>query len=186
MEEFELENGEIAIRSIRQHVFVLALKFIPLVILAFLPFFGLAFISFFAQMNPGTAEALAQAQIPEHTVRFFTGVWLLGILTAAFSIFTRYYLTVWVITNMRIVDINQYGFFSRKVSSFLLIRVQDVTTEVSGLLGTLIGFGRLSVQTAGNDEDFNMEGIAHPAIVRDVIMSQVTQLHHSEMQSGGM
>jgi uncharacterized membrane protein YdbT with pleckstrin-like domain len=108
----------------------------------------------------------------------------LCVWTAAFGMSTRYYLTVWVITNLRIVDIKQHGFFNREVSSFLLTRVQDITTDVAGILGTLIGFGRLSVETAGKDEEFEMANIAHPEAVRDVIMAQVAQLHHADIISG--
>ena len=186
MEEFELESGEVVVRSVRQHLFVLALQFLPLVVLFFLPALASSFLSLFSSMNPATGAAIANINLPPNVVNFFTGLFYLGLVTAAFSLFTRYYLTVWVITNLRIVDIKQKGFFNRHVSSFLLIRVQDLTTEVSGLLGTLIGFGKLSVQTAGQDDDFSMDGIAHPAYVRDVIMSQVSALHPPHAPASGI
>lgn len=186
MEEFELEPGEIVVKSVRQHVFVLALQFLPLVVLLFLPAIASGFVSVFSNMNPATGAAISNIDLPDNVVNFFTGLFYLALVTAAFSLFTRYYLTVWVITNLRIVDISQKGFFNRHVSSFLLIRVQDLTTEVSGLLGTLIGFGRLSVQTAGQNEDFSMDGIAHPAYVRDVIMSQVAALHPQHSPASGV
>lgn len=177
MEEFELEPGEVVVAQVRQHLFVLALRVIPILVLAFLPWILFSILALFAQMNPEAGAAFLNLSVPESASRFLTGIWLLAIWTALFGLLTRYYLTVWVITNLRIVDIRQYGFFSREVSSFMLTRVQDVTTTVSGFLATLIGFGTLSVETAGNDDNFFMRGIARPEHVRDTIMRQVAQLH---------
>ena len=183
MEEFELRPGEEVVRNVRTHPFVLGMQLFSFVLLAFVPALIGTFFSFVSGFSP---EAGMAFQVPEHLQRFATGVWLLCVWTAAFSHVTRYYLTVWVITSLRIVDIKQYSFFNRQVSSFLLMRVQDMTTEVSGLLGTLIGFGRLSVQTAGSDDDFSMDSIPHPEAVRDIIMSQVTELHHTDDVRSGI
>jgi len=177
MEEFELEPGEEVVMTVREHILVFALQLIPLVILAVIPWVLGGLISWFMAANAAANASFASISIPAHIWQFFTGVWLLCVWTAAFGMFTRYYLTVWVITNLRIVDIKQHGFFNREVSSFMLLRVQDVTTDVSGLLATLFGFGRLSVETAGKDEDFHMAGIEHPEAIRDVIMGQVAKLH---------
>jgi uncharacterized membrane protein YdbT with pleckstrin-like domain len=183
MEEFELETGEKVIRSIRLHPFVLVLQLVPFILCLFLPAIISFLISLAATMNPA---ALALLPNSAGAVRFFMGIWYLLVWTAAFSLVTRYYLTVWVITNLRIVDIKQRSFFNREVSSFLLARVQDITTDISGVLGTLIGFGKLSVETAGKDEEFQMENISHPQAVRDVIMSQVAQMHHPDILGGGL
>jgi uncharacterized membrane protein YdbT with pleckstrin-like domain len=110
-------------------------------------------------------------------IQLFYAFWLLFIWMAAFSAFTRHYLTVWIITTTRIVEIHQYGFFSRRVSSFLLNRVQDVTTNVEGFLATVFGYGALDVETAGKDEKFGMYGIRDPEKIRDLIMREVAALH---------
>ncbi len=186
MEEFELEPGEEVIATVRQNLFVLALRLLPLLVLAFLPALLGSFLSIFSNLAPEAGGLANGFSLPGYLSRFFTGFWLLGLWTAAFSIVTRFYLTQWVITNLRIVDIKQATFFSREVSSFLLIRVQDITTDVSGLIATLVGFGRLDVETAGSSDRFSMDNISEPAQVRDVIMSQVAQLHHSEQLTGGV
>lgn len=183
MEEFELETGEVVIQSVRSHIFVLVLQLVPFVLALFLPALVSLLISLAATMNPAALTLLPNSA---GVIRFLMGIWYLLVWTAAFSLLTRYYLTLWIITNLRIVDIKQRSFFNREVSSFLLARVQDITTDVSGVLGTLIGFGKLSVETAGKDEEFQMENISHPQNVRDVIMSQVAQMHHPDIIGGGL
>lgn len=175
MEEFDLQPGERVITTIRQHPFVFILSLLPFAILAAIPAVINGFIAF--ALRSGAVEMSVLPSPDPGIVMLLTGFWWLFVWMAAFSAFTRYYLTLWVITTTRIVDIRQHTFFSRNVSSFLLLRVQDVTTDVNGLLGTLIGYGSIKVQTAGHDEDFVLEYMPHPQIIRDLIMDQVALLH---------
>lgn len=179
MEEFDLEPGESVITQVRQHPFVLALRLLPFAMLFILPLFVAP--TFDLLRSFGSAEAGVRALEPlEPHFRFFLGLWWLFLWMGAFSIVTKYFLTVWVVTSHRIVDVEQSGFFSRRVSSFLLMRVQDVTTDVHGILATLVGFGDINVQTAGANEEFRMPGIKHPEHIRDLIMGEVAKLHADE------
>ncbi|HEY0010780.1 MAG TPA: PH domain-containing protein [Candidatus Paceibacterota bacterium] len=177
MEEFELEPGEHIITQVRQHLFVLFLRLVPYLLLALAPFV-LAPV-FTALMSTGAADSLPLAETSS-SARFFLGLWWLFLWMAIFHIVTKYFLTVWVITSHRIVDIKQIGFFRRRVSSFLLIRVQDVTTDVHGIFATLIGFGNINVETAGSHDTFCMRGIRFPEFIRDLIMREVAALHADE------
>lgn len=175
MAEFELEPGERVISSVRKHPLIVIGQLIPFVILALIPFllpvlinllqnFGaeqIAFVEYLSTENPWT--------------RFVVGMYWLFVWIGAFGIFTDYYLDHWVITNHRIMSIDQQGFFDRKVSSLHLNRIQDVMTDIEGLLGELFGFGTLSVETAGDDASrFRTHGIANAKHVRDLIMKEVT------------
>lgn len=182
MEEFDLQPGERVITSLRLHPFVLALSLFPYALLAMVPFVLGTLVSLAS--SAAAANGGGFPVINSAAATLLTGFWWLFVWMAAFAAFTRYYLTLWVVTNLRIVDIRQYGFFSRNVSSFLLARVQDVTTDVHGILGTLIGFGRIKVQTAGQDEDFFLDNLPHPQLVRDVIMDQVGALQRQPQAAG--
>ncbi len=87
-----------------------------------------------------------------------------------FFIFIDYYLDVWVITNERIINIEQKGLFKREISELRLEKVQDLTTEIGGIISTLFDFGDLYVQTAGKRERFLFKSIPHPERIKDVIL----------------
>ena len=90
----------------------------------------------------------------------------------------------WIITNERIIDINQRDFWSRDVSSVLLVRVQDVESDVSGLFHTLFGFGRVTVESAGADATKTcMKGLSNPRRVRDLIMKEAMRARKEEFSS---
>lgn len=171
MEEFQLEPGEHVIRSVRKHWIIFLVRLIPYAVLALVPLFFPAVVSALAGVIPSL-----QAAGPNPLWQFALGIWWIFLWIGAFNTFVRYYLDQWVITTTRIVDIHQYGFFSRRVSSFLLDRVQDVTTNVDGFLATMVGFGTLNVETAGRDEEFQMAGVANPEGLRDLIMKEIADL----------
>jgi len=80
-----------------------------------------------------------------------------------------YTLDVWIVTDRRIIDSTQHGFFNRVVSELHLSRIQDISVSTRGVIQTFLKFGDLQVQTAGTDEKFKFQQIPHPEKVKDVI-----------------
>lgn len=62
------------------------------------------------------------------------------------------FLDYWIVTNKRIISINQNGLFSRTVNELPLSRVQDVTCEVRGFFATILHYGNINVQSAGTQQ----------------------------------
>lgn len=170
MKEFELEPGEHVVQQARKHWFLFAVGLLPFAILFIIPFALPGLLRFAAPLAP-YASLL---DISNPLMRAALGVWLLMVWTGAWSAFTRYFLNVWVLTNQRIVDVKQCGYFNREVSSVLLNRVQDVTTDVEGVLPSLLGIGDINVQSAGAVDEFHMNGIPRPEQMRDLILKYVS------------
>lgn len=96
---------------------------------------------------------------------FFLYAWLF-----LFQHFIDYYLDVWIITDKRILNIEQIGLFSRTVSELRLHRIQDVTSEVHGFFHTMLDYGNVYIQTAGEKERFQFENIPHPNEIAKLIL----------------
>jgi uncharacterized membrane protein YdbT with pleckstrin-like domain len=88
---------------------------------------------------------------------FFLYAWLF-----LFQNFLDWYLDVWVVTNKRIINIEQHGLFGRTMSELLLYNVQDVTSDVRGLVHSMFDYGDVFIQTAGERERFDFENVNHP------------------------
>ncbi|KND47512.1 MAG: hypothetical protein AB199_03720 [Parcubacteria bacterium C7867-004] len=178
MEEFELEEGERVTLTVRKHWFVLLLSMLPFLLLAYLPTVLPGLFAGFAKQSPELLELLSTLTLDNMYVRLFLGLWWLMLWIGAFNTFTQYYLNHWVITSHRIVRIEQHGFFNREVSSFLLLKVQDVSTTVDGIFADLLGYGTIQVETAGTSaKHFVMDGVSDPQGMRDLIMREIGQLH---------
>lgn len=169
MKEFELEPGEHVVLEARKHWFFFLVEFLPYAIVAIVPFA----IPKLLLIAPPLAKYAAAFNYNSAFGRAALGVWLLMTWTTAWSNFTRHFLNVWVLTNQRIVDIKQHGYFNREVSSLFLSRVQDVTTNVKGILPSLLSIGDITVQSAGEVDEFHMYAIPRPEQMRDIILKYV-------------
>jgi membrane protein YdbS with pleckstrin-like domain len=106
---------------------------------------------------------------------YFLCVWL---VTA--TGFTDYYLDTWIVTNERIINIEQHGLFQRTASELSLTTVQDVTAEISGVLETVFKYGNVEIQTAGEKKRFEFRHVPHPERVKESIMQLVQESKHAE------
>jgi hypothetical protein len=78
---------------------------------------------------------------------YYLSVWLFFA-----SSFINDFLDYWIVTNNRIISINQKALFSRTVGELKLSRVQDVTCEVHGFFATILHYGDIHVQSAGTKQ----------------------------------
>ncbi len=170
MKEFELEPGEHVVKEARKHWLLFLAELLPYAILIILPFA----LPKLLVLAPPVARYASFFDYHTPLMRAGLGIWLLVWWTSAWGAFTRYFLNAWVLTNQRIVTIKQRRFFFRQVSSLLLPRVQDATTNVSGILSSLLDIGDIKVQSAGAEVEFTMRGIPHPEQMRDIILKYVS------------
>ncbi len=84
--------------------------------------------------------------------------------------FIDFYLDIYIVTDHRIVDIKQNGFFNRSISELNLRQVQDVKASVKGIFPTLVHYGDVYIQTAGEMENFHFKDIPHPYRVSILIL----------------
>jgi len=103
---------------------------------------------------------------------FFYWLWLLVLWLFFWLAWTDYYLDVWIITDKRIIDVEQKGIFNREISTFYYEKVQDVTVEIKGFLPTLMGLGDIHVQTAGQGREFILHNAANPHTAKREIISR--------------
>lgn len=99
---------------------------------------------------------------------YYLWIWLY-----LFGQFIDYYLDLWVVTNDRVINIEQLGLFARTVAELDLFKVQDATSEVKGIISTFFNYGDVHVQTAGEETRFWFRQIPHPHKVRKEIIDLV-------------
>lgn len=96
--------------------------------------------------------------------------YILGLFAVLLYGFIDYYLDIYIVTDRRIVDIKQNGFFKREISELHLHQVQDVNAKVNGLFPTLFHYGEVFIQTAGEAENFIFHSIPHPYSISKTII----------------
>lgn len=99
--------------------------------------------------------------------------------------FVDYYLDMWVVTDDRIVSIEQHGLFGRTISELDLFKIQDVTSDVRGFFPSTFQYGFVHIQTAGEKERFVFEQVPHPHTVRKSIIDLVNSDRRKEAKAIG-
>lgn len=79
-----------------------------------------------------------------------------------------WYFSVFIVTDKRLIQITQKGFFHRSVIDMGLNQIQMVNYQVSGLQETLLGFGTIMMQTFVGD--LVIHEIAHPAKIQKKLL----------------
>lgn len=94
-------------------------------------------------------------------------VFYLSIYLFFYGQFIDFYLDLWIVTNDRIVDIEQFGLFARTISEADLFRIQDVTAEVRGVFATVFNFGNVHVKTASHNQEIVFRNVPNPNQIRE-------------------
>lgn len=175
-DRFHAQPDETVILKVRKHWFVLLQESLGTALAGMLP---VVLLSIALRTGVLSAEV-----VPPSLVWFAYALWLLIVWMALCVIWTVYYLDAWIVTDRRIVNVEQRGLFRRVVTSWRMERVQEVTTHVNNIIETLLGFGSIVVETAGPSDQFaRMEGIPNPGRVQNIVMQQVDAFteRHSAM-----
>src|SRR5688572_14794367 len=85
-------------------------------------------------------------------------------------VFLDYYYDLHIVTDHRIVDIDQHGLFNREINELALEDVQDVSSTNKGILRSVFDFGDVTVETAGATPKFEFLGVRHPREIAGIIL----------------
>jgi len=163
----KLEKEESIVIVARKHWFILFAQAFFLVFLFLAPFGVL-----YAYEEFNLSQFLTPHSDYSYLFLALTLAWFLLLWIIFFVMWTNYYLDCLVLTNRRLMDIEQKALFSRTVSTLRLEKIQDVSTDVSGIVATFLDFGDIKIQTAGQEKDFLVKGIAHPYVVKNKILEE--------------
>ncbi|MBI4272543.1 PH domain-containing protein [Candidatus Uhrbacteria bacterium] len=89
--------------------------------------------------------------------------------------FFDYFLDVWIVTDRYIIDIEQRALFFRSIVKQEIIRIQDVTAEVRGIIPTLFNYGDVHIQTAGALERIVFHKVPNPNGVVSVVLKTLEE-----------
>lgn len=148
----------------RHHWFVFFRDVIGIALLFFVPFFAIPVLGIFIQAGTPTVP------IPSGFGFFFASLWALLLWQMLFARWTDFYYDIWIVTNWRIIDIEQKGFFNRDMATLLnLDKIEDVSTRLNSVIGNLLTFGDLQVQTAAAHREFVFKEAADPLKIEKII-----------------
>ncbi|KKS96236.1 MAG: hypothetical protein UV71_C0001G0110 [Microgenomates group bacterium GW2011_GWC1_43_13] len=100
--------------------------------------------------------------LPEGFSLVITLAWYL--VTSAYAIegFLNWYFNVYFVTTEEIIDVDFFNLLGKRVSVADLDKIQDVSYSTHGVLGTVLNFGDVQIQTAAEITEFRFESVPSP------------------------
>lgn len=158
---------------VREHWFHLFLKILAW---AFFVVFLILFNIYAPLYIPGLFEGFAA-----EVTSLFLQVYMLFLVLSLFLIIVFYYLNIQIITDLRLVDIDQVGLFSHTISELHLENIEDVTSETNGIFGTIFNYGMVYVQTAASVERFEFDNVPNPAAIEKLLLDLYEKIPHKRI-----
>lgn len=84
--------------------------------------------------------------------------------------FVTFHLDLWIVTNDRLLDMEQKTLFHRTISEVDLYQIQDASSEVHGLFPSIFNYGNIILQTAGAVPKFLFRNVSNPNHLREQIL----------------
>lgn len=160
-------KGEKIQLFLRRHWYVFAVAvFIYILLLVLPPIFYMVVVQ---------GADLQLSEVMQAAVLLLMSAYYLFVWMFFFNTIVDHYLDIWIVTNRRILNIEQEGLFSRTIAEQKLERIQDVTSEVKGLIPTFLNFGNVIIQTAGATVRFIFKDIPNPTNVANKILKVLEQ-----------
>jgi len=89
---------------------------------------------------------------------------------------------LFILTDHRLLDITQVSLLKRTVATTPLNQIQDTTSDIQGVLGTLLNYGTVDVQTAaGLASNFTIDSVSDPAIIARTILNEAEERKEKDM-----
>ena len=173
----DFNDTETIVKVIHRNWFYLLQQFTAVFVGAMLFFIAIFYL-------PILFPAIFNEQYRQLTA-FLENFFMLAIWVYSFLIWVDYYFDIWIITTERIINIEQKGMFTRSVSELRFSKIQDITAEVMGFLPTIINYGDVKVQTAGEEEEFLFRTVSDPYEVKNIIMGLQRKVEENKEENFG-
>ena len=164
MIKFDLNPNEQIVLIVRKHWIAIIGQLVMFVVAAIVPMVLVAVLPFLIPNFSGwwTGNVI-------YLYTFVYALWLMFFWLAFFFAWTTYHLDIWVVTTHRIFIVEQRGMFNREISSLTLDKIQDLTIDIEGFLPTMLKFGEIFVETAGEHKNFSFPNARNPEAMKMAI-----------------
>jgi len=166
---YSKDPGEDVVLLVRIHWIAYVTSFLLVLLFLFLP---VIFIAISANLNSSVSAPL------------YVGIFVAGVLIALNIFVTtilKWYYSVIVVTDRRVVVVKLQNAFFHSYSEAQLDKIEDVTHTTAGFIGNVFDVGNLDIDTAGHEIDFRLKFLPRPRELQDVINDLVDMKKKGEI-----
>ena len=101
-------------------------------------------------------------------------VLILIIFSLIFKISFIYSNSFCLVTNQRVINVDQRGFFNRVITETDYAKIQEVTNSTAGMIGTTFNIGEINILTAGKESQLTIRNIPDPYSIQQEITKNIS------------
>lgn len=133
---------------------------------------------FYALLIPFLIASLPVLIWPENLNNLWIAFGGLGLgILLFFYHWMSWYFSIFIVTDQRIRQVIQKGFFNRSVIDLGISKIQNISYNIPGFTAAVFGFGTLVVQTYVGD--LYLERVHHPAKIYNDLSQVIKQYGES-------
>ena len=117
---------------------------------------------------------------PVRTVLYIVIIWSLIMTQWWLRNFLDYFLDVWIITNQGVIALAWEGWFHRTSMRTLYSDIQGVSYEINGIMGTLNGYGTLSLEKISTGGKISLSHVRTPRKIQALILQNMESYLHKK------
>lgn len=155
------DESENIILMVRKHPITFLPQILLSLVLLFSPFF---LLSIFKNVLDNGSFALWLGS----SILFF-----LIAITIAVDSFFKWYYTVNIITDEKIIDVNFDNILFHSFAEAQLERIEDVSHKPIGIFSSIFDYGNVYIQTAGTKPEFVFDSVPRPRDVQDTLFDLI-------------
>lgn len=95
-------------------------------------------------------------------------IWLIAV-TFVIDTYLKWYYTVNIITDERVVDVDFVSILYHKFTDAQLERIEDVTHKPVGIFSSIFDYGNVYIQTAGAKPEIVFDSVPRPRDIQDTL-----------------
>ncbi len=152
-----LTDDETLVADVRRHPFGLFLLYLQIFV-----GLGLALL-LFGVFLPSLSDTLGVSTSTLNSIAAAVTLFVIAFGLIFIVLATRIYKgNQLIVSDKNVTQVLQIGLFDRKVSELSMANVEDVTAQQRGIFPTLLNYGTLRIETAGEQNNFVFIYCPHP------------------------
>ena len=108
--------------------------------------------------------------------------WFTMLSGFALETFLVWFFSVFIITDERIIDVDFISLLYKDISSAKIDVIQDISSKTGGLMATVVDYGTVHIQTAGENTEIQFENVPQPAKIAAILNEMLEEEEKEKLE----
>lgn len=108
--------------------------------------------------------------------------WYMLVFGFILETFLIWFYSVYLITDERVIDVDFVSLLFKNVSTAKIDSIQDISSKTSGILASIVDYGTIYIQTAGEQRELQFENVPQPAKVSSLLNELIIEEEQEKIE----